>query len=239
MAMTPVKKPLYPDVPPSPGVPPVKRDPLVTINKIGLLAADVLTVIRMFQPPEWGIFTIQGQPLVVPDTVTAVDFRREARISDYPVEDGGFQSYDKVLIPYDARVSMTCDGTGMDKSLFLANIDAASQSLDLFTVVTPEVTFTNMNVIHYDLRRERTRGATILHVDVWLQQIVQTATTQFTDTSKPTPPTQPAPTTNATEPTGVPDVSKGTVQPAAPPQGLPVPPIPPLGGGGPVVVPFD
>lgn len=230
MALAPVKKPLYPDVPPAPGVPPVKRDPLVTINKILLLQADILTVIRMFQGPEWGIFTMRGVPLVIPDTVTAVDFRREARISDYPVEDGGFQSYDKVLIPYDARVSMTCDGTNMDKSLFLGNIDAASQSLDLFMVVTPEITFTNVNVVHYDLRRERTRGANVLHVDIWLQQIIQTATTQFANTNQAATSGNPqlSAMTNSSEPTGVPDVSKGTVQPQAPPQGLPVPPIPPF-----------
>lgn len=239
MALAPTKVPLNPDVPQAPGVPAVQRDPLVIVNKIGLLEADIISVARMFEGPEWGIFTPQGQPLVIPDTITAVDFRREARISDYPVEDGGFQSYDKVLIPYDARVSMTCDGTSMDKSLFLGNIDAASQSLDLFMVVTPEATYTDVNVIHYDMRRERIRGASILHVDVWLQQIVQSATAQFTNTNEASAEAAPV-TTNASQPTGVPNVSNGTVQTTAPPAGLPTPPIPPLNGGvAPPVLPFD
>lgn len=236
MPLAPVKIPLYPDVPPDPGVPGIFRSPVATgFEKALLLVADVATVAQWFSGPQWGLFTDGGAPLVIPDTVESVDFRREARISDYPVESGAFQSYDKVLLPYDARVSMTCDGTSMDKTLFLANIDQASQSLDLFTLVTPDGVYSNLNIIHYSYERKRERGATIVHVDIWLQQIVQTATTQFTNTNQAAPDT-----TNAQQPTGVPDVSNGTVQTTAPPAALPVPPIPPLSGGAaPAVLPFD
>lgn len=218
MPLEPVKIPLYPDVPRAEGVPAVSRSPLEVIFTELLLEADVLTAASMFEPPQWGIFFTSGQPLVIPDTVISVDFRREARISDYPVEEGGFQSYDKVRLPYDIRLRMSCSGANMNKVLFLENLDHAHQSLDLFQVVTPDAIYSNVNITHYDYRRERMRGATILHVEVWLQQVISTATTSFTSTKQST---------------GATDVNNGTVQPIDPPVGMAAPPIPPLSPAAP------
>jgi hypothetical protein len=209
-------------------VPGLKRDPLAIVNVVQLVAADITTIAGLFAGPRWGIFTKDGQPLVIADTIEAVDFRIEARISDYPVESGGFQSYDKVMLPYDMRVSMTCSGTHtglvsalglggatMDKTLFLSNLTTAQASLDVFTVLTPDSSYPNMNIVHYDYRRTRERGATLLHVDVWLQEIRDTATQQFTSTVSPTSQA---------------DQNQGTLQPTTPPVGTPVPTATPLGG---------
>ncbi len=225
MAMPVVKRPLYPDVPFTEGTPKVFRSPLTPINVVQLLQADVLTVVRMFAGPQWGIFTQGGDPLVIPDTVTSFDFRKEARISDYVVESGGFQTYDKVLLPFDARVEMTCDGTAMDKSLFLANLATAQSSLDLFNILTPEYVFTNANVVHVDFRRTRQRGASIIHASIWLTQVITSATPQFTNSQSTTS------TANAQDPSAIPNVSKGTVQPTTPPMGLVAPTAPPLSIG--------
>lgn len=223
MPQTPVKTPLYPDVPPSPGVPQVKRDPLAPINTILLLEADVGTIVRMFEPPQWGIFTADGRPLVIPDTVESLDYRAEARISDYPVENGGFQSYDKVVLPYDARVVMICDGTNQDKTSFLLNLERARLSLDTFVVLTPDVVYPNVNIIHYDYRRTRQRGATMIYAEIWLQEIRFSNPPQFANTQQ----NAASPSlTDTQNPVSQSDVNKGTVQPTA--TTLPVPPIPPL-----------
>jgi len=229
MPLATTKVPQYPNAPFFPGVPGLRRNPLAIVNAVQLVAADIATVADLFSGPRWGIFTKDGLPLVIADTIVAVDFRIEARISDYPVETGGFQSYDKVMLPYDMRVVMTCGGThpglsgaSMDKTLFLSNLTTAQASLDVFLVLTPDASYPNMNIVHYDYRRTRERGASMLHVEVWLQEIRDTAKTQFTSTQSPTSQA---------------DQNQGTVQPAAPPPAVAAPKATPLGGAPALPVP--
>lgn len=184
MPLTPVATPQFPDVPQGAGVPPLNRDPTQPLFKTLLLVADALTILRSFLGPQWGIFTATGGLVVIPDSVISVDFRREASISNYPVEQGSFASYDKVLRPYDVRVRLVCDGTATPRTLFLSQIDAAYQSLDLFIVATPDAVYSNINIVHYDVRRSNeSGGASMVQVDVWLEQVRSAGPTQFTDTS--------------------------------------------------------
>jgi hypothetical protein len=201
MAQPPVPVPKYPDVPPSPGVPAIFRDPTEIVFNIRLLEADVATILRAFEGPQWGIFTADGSPVAIPDSVLTVDFRREWRISDYPVEKGGFETYDKVSTPYDARVRLSCDGNATPRSLFLSQIDAAAQSLDLFIVATPDAIYPSVNIIHYDYRRARDGGVGIIQVDVWLEEVRTTVQTQFTNTRSAT---------------SQQDINSGQVQPGTP-----------------------
>jgi hypothetical protein len=201
MAMTPVATPTFPDVPKASGVPAVFRSPTQVVFTIRLLQADVRTIAGMFAGPEWGIFTTGGQPFAIPNSFVSVDFRKEFRISDYPVESGGFQSFNKVATPFDVRVrfaisgpststfgdigNLITGGQGTTRSDFLAQVDLACKSLDLFTVVTPDATYPSVNIVHYDYRRERQNGVGIILVDVWCQEVRVTATTEFSNTKSP------------------------------------------------------
>jgi hypothetical protein len=220
MAQPPVSVPQYPDVPVAPGVPPVQRNPFEPVFKVLLLVADVITVARFFEPSQWGIFTAGGVPVVVADSVLAMDYRREWRLSDYPVEQGGFQTYDKVAVPIDLRVRLSCDGNAMPRGAFLAALDAAAQTLDTYLVATPDVVYPNVNIIHTDYRRARESSAGMIVVDVWLEEVRATVTTQFTNT-------------NTKAPESVADVNSGPVQPLEPTPAqtasLPTPPRPPVG----------
>jgi hypothetical protein len=184
MPYTTTVVPKAPDVPFSNGVPAVFRDPTRVVFTIRLIEADVLTVLRTFGPPEWGVFSTAGAPVLIPDSIVAVDIRREWRISTYPVEQGGFQSFDKVQLPGDARVRMSVSGA-LARGPFLEQLDQVSKSLDLFTVVTPDAVYPSVNIIHYDYRREQRSGASLLSVDLWLQEVRVTAQTQFTNTKAP------------------------------------------------------
>jgi len=176
--------PRAPDVPKSPGVPAVFRDPTRVVFTVRLIEADVLTVLRAFGPPEWGVFSDGGAPVLIPDSIVAVDVRREWRISDYPVERGGFQSFDKVATPGDARVRMSVSGA-IARGPFLDQLDRVAASLDLYTVVTPDAIYPSVNIIHYDYRREQRSGASLLIVDLWLQEVRVTVQTEFTNTKSP------------------------------------------------------
>jgi len=184
MAYATTPKPRAPDVPFSNGVPAVFRDPTRIVFTIRLLEADVLSVLRLFGPPEWGVFSDGGAPVLIPDSIVGVDIRREWRISDYPVERGGFQSFNKVQVPGDARVRMSVSGA-IARGPFLEQLDQIATSLDLYTVVTPDAVYPSVNIIHYDYRREQRTGASLLVVDLWLQEVRVTAQTQFTNTKAP------------------------------------------------------
>ena len=134
--------------------------------------------------PGWGIF-LDGQPAIVPDSIIGVDFKRDWHIADYPIEDGGFESYNKVRLPYDSRITMVKGGTSADRNAFLAQLEAAAKSLNLYTVMTPEVQYENANIVHFDYTRRSTNGATLLTVSVWLQEVRVEASTTFTNTASP------------------------------------------------------
>jgi hypothetical protein len=197
-AITP--KPQAPDAPHENGVPAIFRRPTQPVFTALLLVADVVSVLRLFGPPEWGVFSDGGAPVLIPDSIVAVDIRREWRISDYPVEQGGFQSFDKVQMPGDARVRMSVSGA-IARGPFLEQLERVAKSLDLYTVVTPDAVYPSVNITHYDYRREQRTGASLLLVDLWLQEVRVTAQTQFTNTKSPE---------------GAANVAGGNVQGAAP-----------------------
>jgi hypothetical protein len=148
-------------------------------------AADGPAVTAQVDPFQWGIFTTGGAPVVVGDSVAALEYNREFRLSTYPVEGGSFESYNKVEVPYDVRVTFTKGGTKADRSTFLAQVESAVASLDTYDVATPERVYTGVNAMRSSLRRTADRGATLLTVEVSLQYVRKTATAAFTNTKTP------------------------------------------------------
>lgn len=163
-----------------------------------LLAADAISILNMFGPPQWGIY-LNGLPALLPDSIISVEFKSDWRISDYPQEPNAFQSYNKVRTPYDARVTMTYGGPGIGQ--FLLAVEAASASLALYSVVTPDRIYPNANITHFDYRRNSQNGVSLLSVDLWLEEVRVAATAASADTK---------------EPSGASPVNGGNVQPQPP-----------------------
>lgn len=211
-----VTLPPFPDVPVAPGVPPVARAAGAISATVAALVSDAEGVLSLFSGPQWGIFDVSGSPVIIPDSIFGFEFRREFRLSNFPVEQGGFGTYNKVALPFEPRVTLTSNGENVDRSTFLAQVDAACQSMNLYSVVTPEVTYPSVNLTHYDYRRQAREGATLLTVDLWFEEVRVTATSQFTqggengaDGSGTSGATLVA---NAKTSSGTPPVNGGTVQ---------------------------
>ena len=65
MAIPPIVKPQYPNVPTAPGVPPMLRQVGAIQATAVLLVADGVQIGQMFQAPQWGIYTaVGGAPLL-------------------------------------------------------------------------------------------------------------------------------------------------------------------------------
>ena len=170
---------VFPNVPNVPGVPALPRLPGAVPAVVQLLVADALSLFAGFGSTQWGLF-LNGLPVVTAESVVSFDFKKGANISNFPVENGGFESYNKVKRPFDVRLRFSTGGSLADRQALLDSIDDAVDSLDLMDAVTPEVTYQNVNPIHYDYRRTAINGVGLLIVDVFCEQVRVTASTSFT-----------------------------------------------------------
>jgi hypothetical protein len=244
MALAPNSVSRFPDVPRAPGVPPVLRQIGAIENKVVAIVSDAVSILKLFgigAGPQWGIFDQRGAPVLLGDSVVAVDYRKEYRISDYPVEQGGFASYNKVQQPFDVRVSFAVAGkldlisslisggaigsmittmitgkspTQARRGRFLEDLEAALASLYLFDVVTPEATYHSLNLVHCDYRREARNGATMLTIDVWCQEVRAIATAVYSQTK--TPEASPKKDSGAVQPKTPAELPMQPVAPSAP-----------------------
>jgi hypothetical protein len=200
----------FPDVPLAPGVPQLLRPISSAIASnpalsIGLGTVETLLITALNQAPQWGIFDQSGNQLglmpnsqsilsVVAGTLAAqltgnnatvlstfaVDYNQETRISDFPVETGGFASYNKVQLPASPVVTLILDGSQDDRTAFLNLINAACVGTDLYSVVTPEVTYSNYSIERYSYTRRASKGLTLLIVECHLKEIRQVQATLTT-----------------------------------------------------------
>jgi hypothetical protein len=120
--------------------------------------------------PQWGIF-LNGQPVVVADVIMSIEFRGESVIADFPIEGGGFRSYDKVKRPWDVRFRFAAGGSQANKQALINSVEAIADDYKLYTFVSPEHVLQNINIAHRDYHRTATSGAGLLQEDVWGWQI--------------------------------------------------------------------
>lgn len=164
-----VPTPAFPTVPQLPGVPPLNLAPGVTFNLPTAVFADASGVFSSFgSRSRWGIYSRSGQQALIADAVSGVEYARDYAISDYPQTEGSFASYNKVQRPFQAKVIFL---VGTNRPQFLNQAEAIAKSLDLFTVITPEISYPSANIVHHSYRRIAANGATLIQVEVWLQEV--------------------------------------------------------------------
>ena len=164
------------------GVPPLSS---FQLGPVALVLADAVGGIEgLGSGPQWGIF-LDGAPVLDYDSFVSFDYKQDYVISTYPVENGGFQSYDKVQLPFDVRVKVSAGGSIANRAAFLASIDAVIGDTNLYDVVTPEITYTSVNFTHRDVHRAAANGLGLLVVDLWMEEVRETGSTAFQNTQQP------------------------------------------------------
>lgn len=173
----------YPDVPNLPGVPPLLRDPTGALGSFSAVldtpSQDIGT--QPTPAPVWGIFDDTGAEIISPDTFVGMQYSNSTRLSNYPLEQGAFESYNKVNNPYDVNVTMAVGGSEANRAAFLAIARDIANSMGLYTVVTPEEVFPSVNIERYDYSRTVHNGVGIVSVTFYLKQIRINATAEFTN----------------------------------------------------------
>lgn len=164
-----------------------------------ILGIDILNPLAT----DWAITNpVDGHFIIVPDTVEKFEFRGEQRISDYPLEKGAFASFNKVAQPFEIRMLMVCSGLNyaqniasslglnlgskyMQRGDFLDTLDYMLGTTDLFDIVTPDKLYANVNLVHYDFRKEARNGAIMLMVDAWFQEVRVTGGATYIKSDSP------------------------------------------------------
>ena len=152
--------------------------------------------------PAWGIFDSTGKLVVNPDSFLDFDNSNDWKIANFPMQDGQFNSYNKVNLPFELSVRMSKGGTVQDRKNLLDQIAAIAGDTKVYSILTPERTYLNVNVRRYAIRRMGREGAFFFaDLEIFFQQIVQTAS-QYSTTS--------ANTANAQNPAATPPFNAGT-----------------------------
>lgn len=176
--------PTFPNVPFVPGVPPLLRNPLAATPGLIAQTGDLINFITGFFGPPWGLF-FNGVRAIHADSVVSFDYNQNWNVANYPLEQGAFESYDKVQTPFAVKMRFASGGSQFNRQVLLTSVERVANSLDLFDAVTPERVYRNVNINHYDYKRYSNNGVGLLVVDVWCIQVRVEAQTQFTNTKSP------------------------------------------------------
>ncbi len=202
-----------------PGLPALADD--VVVEALQLVTSDALALLGGAggpDAPQWGLF-LDGEAVVTADNVVSFEFKQDMRISNFPVEEGSFATYNKVQVPYDVRLQFSTGGTVADRQALIDSVDAIIDSTDLFDAATPEKTYLSINPVHQSLRRTARNGVGLVVIDLYCEEVRVTAAQQFVNSQQQQG--SAATTTVMTikqpqSPSASPQVSDGNVQPATP-----------------------
>lgn len=150
----------------------------------GRLTADSETI-RTKAAKEWGIYRRSGELAVVCDNIVSVGYRAEQAVADYPIEQGQFETYDKVARPFSSGVRATCGGSKADRMFFAMALQMMLESRETFNILTPETTYQNATVIGLSIDRSQESGAGMIIADIQLQEVRQTVNVAFSNTKNP------------------------------------------------------
>ncbi len=139
-------------------------------SKVTLLAADAVEVLSGFCGPQWGLFS-NGQPVLCPDSLLAQEVRRLWQVATAPVEQGGFQSCNKVALPMEIRLRMTKGGSAAERAAFLAALDILAAGTGTYDVVAPDATYTGMTFTRTGACRNGHGGVGLLTVEAGLMEV--------------------------------------------------------------------
>jgi hypothetical protein len=201
----------FPNVPNLPGAPQVARSLSEAITTVSIGAASIQSVLASASqaPNIWGVFDSGGNQVVTPDSVREFGTRGEWRVSNFPVQEGSFASYNKVALPAEYFIRMVKGGSVSARQAFQAQVEMVAASLDLYTIITPEESYQNANVTRYEITRKGVADAFFVTVDLFFQKIIQIGAQYSTTSTTPD-------TSNAAAPSAQPNSSQGTVTPTTP-----------------------
>jgi hypothetical protein len=113
---------------------------------------------------------IKGNYALQPDSFIKFEYKETHKIPNYPVEQGSFQSYNKVTLPYEIKLIVTKSGI-FNITPFINQILLLLNSTDLLSIVTPDKIYNSANLVNFDYRKESKNGAVLLIAELTFQEV--------------------------------------------------------------------
>lgn len=198
--------PEFPNVPQLPGVPQLARASAF-FNNVTLAASAVQQFLWAATQikPTWGLFGATGKIVISPDNYLGFENSNDWKISDFPLQDGKFSAYNKVIIPYTASVKITKGGSLTQRKTLLQQLDSISGDTNLYKLLTPEKSYMAINIASYKIRRMGAEGAYYFaDLEIFFRNI-NAVSSQYSTTS--------ANTVNAKNANATPAQNLGTLSP--------------------------
>jgi len=158
--------------------------------------------------PRYGIYNGGTEALTGYNSVIGAGYAVDEQVPTYPIENGGFESYNKVAQPFQAKIQYTIYLSALPA--FIAQCEAMRQDTNLYSFLTPFYTWQNVNVVHYDWRLQNKRATSMLIVEVFGNEIRPHVTTNIPAGSQSGTPIDP---THTTSPAAQAQVNTGQQQP--------------------------
>lgn len=157
------------NLPPLPGLPDIQLADLSALpaSLTTALTADDPAVLAALGSAPWGIYS-GGLPVVVADTVAEVGYSKGYTISDFPVEQGAFASFDSVEQPFEGRVRLATGGSAAARQVLIDSVETVLGDLNTYDLVTPDRIYINANVTREEYKRST---PSLLEIDVGVQEI--------------------------------------------------------------------
>jgi hypothetical protein len=197
--------PKFPQVAQLPGVP-----QLVRANEaINTVQLAVGAIQKFLGSPSkqliWGVFDQEGNAVIKPDSYQGFENQNRWRIAQFPIQDGDFQSYNKIVIPRTITLKLTQGGSLQQRTTLLAALQAIANDTNLYNIIVPEGTYLNFNCEGYVIRRMGREGAYFFaDLDVHFTNIKQAKSVYSSTTAN---------TANAQNPAALPVMNLGTQLP--------------------------
>ena len=162
-----------------PGVPPLKNSGLAAVTT---LAAPGINLLLDQLKPKWLILKSDGTTVALsPDSFLGIEFKNESNVSNFPIEQGSLNTYNKVKTPFNAIIkvskgssitSVGTSSTSKSRSDFIQALEAMNDDLNTYIIKTPEKTYKDVNLMGHDYRRDADSGAGIIIVYLHFVQIM-------------------------------------------------------------------
>ena len=128
----------------------------------------------------WGIYDKKIENVVLEfDGFVEFGVDNASQIAGYRIEEGQFASYNKVDSPYEIVLTGVKTGTINEIDAFLRSLDAISNDINLYAIVTKGQIYSNANMLRYSYHRSPEAGFNLLYITMVFVQIQSTDEVQF------------------------------------------------------------
>ena len=129
--------------------------------------------------PRYGIY-LNGKLVLEVDGFIDLSTDNDSQIANYRIEKGSFASYNKVISPFQIKAVVAKEGASYEINDFLDELEKISNDLNLYDVVTKDITYSNCNLKSNGYRKESANGAYILYAELIFKEILLTEEAAFT-----------------------------------------------------------